>query len=242
MRVVYSGKGCYALTPGQTYTVLGISIITNENTLRQHRLEDRFLFLIARDPLMWATEYPASAFQVVDARLSRYWVWASVEGYGVELSHPAFAGTDLLQRLFFADVDDYAESYDRDVALYRSALWDLLNKFGVLPHEKPLLGITEVEERLAELRDCLSLEDPARQSECLARLFQTLSVPERWEMTSREEQAGWGLLEYAFGLFVSGQLTGNRDCQQELRDHLEGRRPFLGVSLRVPRLWRQAEE
>ncbi len=241
MRVVYSGKQHHTLTPGQTYTVLGIRTITHEKVPRRHQFEDRILFLIASDPMIWAMEYPASAFQVVDARLSRYWVWASVEGYGVELSHPVFAGTNLVERLTFTDLDCWDESYDHDVALYKAALWDMLNEFGVLLHEKPLLGITEVEEQLAALRDCLSMEDPARQSECLGRFFQRLTVPEPWEINSQDEQAGWGLLEYAFGLFVSGQLTGNRDCQQEMQDYLDGRYPFLGVSLRVPRLWQQAE-
>jgi hypothetical protein len=89
-------------------------------------------FLIAESEFLYAIWNPASQYEIVDSRLSRHWVWAQETDGVVVLSHPIIAIEGVLDDLWWADIDLWDESMEAKLEKYRSALWTLLNEFGVL--------------------------------------------------------------------------------------------------------------
>lgn len=234
MRVTCTTRVDPYLTFGRIYTVLGIQFDMELYSSPQHDLAQRILFIIVSDSREFPSWWPASLFEVSDPRLSRHWVWGQTEAKQIILSHPSFVQSDLLWRLH--ETDFWSEVWEQDVTLYKSVLWDLLNEFGVLPHEKRLLPISEADEWLSQIQKCLNVIDKTMCEACLSRLFNRFSQPESLHKEVGINQVKWTLIEYIFGLFVSGQLLGDAECLQEVKDYLEGKQPFCGIYLNIPYL------
>jgi len=233
MRVLYKGESGIPLTQGRVYTVLGIQLVLEPGCLLQREFACPILFIIIPDDHNLPGWYPELLFELADARLSRYWVWTR-NSKGRILSHPAFARSDLLWRLH--DTDFWSEIWEQDMTLYESVLWDLLNEFGVLPHEKRLLAVSEADEWLSRIRDCLNIDDKTRREKCLSSLLNSFSLPDLLHKEKKSDQVKWALAEYILGLFVSGQLLEDEACLQEVKAYLDGKQPFLGICLKVPYL------
>ncbi len=120
------------------------------------------------------------------------------------LSHPVFAQTGLLWDLY--NTDFWSEEYARNIQLCHTVLWELMNEYGILPHEKRLFDISEADEWLSWIRECLSKAESTEQKECLARLFNLYLPPEPYDKMTREEQTKFALVDYIFGLFINDQL------------------------------------
>ncbi|GIV09506.1 MAG: hypothetical protein KatS3mg019_1597 [Fimbriimonadales bacterium] len=233
MRIVYKGESGASLTRGRVYTVLGIQIVQEPGYPPPRESACPVLFIIIPDDHELPGWYPESWFEVSDNRLSRYWVWTRASEVCI-LSHPEFAQSDLLWRLH--DTDFWNEALEQDMALYKSILWDLLNEFGVLTHEKRLLAISEADEWLSRIRECLDINENTRCEKCLSRLLNSFSLPDLLHKEKESDQVKWTLAEYILGLFVSGQLLQDEECLQEVKAYLEGKQPFLGIYLKVPYL------
>lgn len=234
MRVKYKGKPCHDLTPERVYTILGVQLNLRQSTSGEAWEPIPISFILvddSRDLPLW---YPASLFEVSDPRLSRHWVWEQTELDMIILSHPVFAQTGLLWDLY--NTDFWSEEYARNIQLCHTVLWELMNEYGILPHEKRLFDISEADEWLSWIRECLSKAESTEQKECLARLFNLYLPPEPYDKMTREEQTKFALVDYIFGLFINDQLWQELARLREIMAYLEGREPFLGYYLRIPRL------
>ena len=188
-------------------------------------------FLIAESEFRYAIWNPASQYEIVDSRLSRHWVWAQETDGVVVLSHPIIAIEGVVDDLWWADMWD--EPMEAKLEKYRSALWTLLNEFGVLPSERAVLGCTEADEWLSRLRDCLALEDASQRRDCIRQWSLKVSLPDTYAFMEFSERLKWSLVEYVLGLHAQGALEDEGTRQQVLA-WLEGVQPFLGETLRVP--------
>jgi len=171
----------------------------------------------------------------VDSRLSRHWVWAQETDGVVVLSHPIIAIEGVVDDLWWADIDLWDEAMEAKLEKYRSALWTLLNEFGVLPSERAVLGCTEADEWLSRLRDCLALEDASQRRDCIRQWSLKVSLPDTYAFMEFSERLKWSLVEYVLGLHAQGALE-DAGARQQVLAWLEGVQPFLGETLRVPRL------
>jgi len=192
-------------------------------------------FLIAESEFLYAIWNPASQYEIVDSRLSRHWVWAQETDGVVVLSHPIIAIEGVLDDLWWADIDLWDESMEAKLEKYRSALWTLLNEFGVLPSERAVLGCAEADEWLSRLRDCLALEDASQRRDCIRQWSLKVSLPDSYTHMVSSERLKWSLVEYVLGLHAQGALE-DEGARQQVLAWLEGVQPFLGETLRVPRL------
>jgi hypothetical protein len=171
----------------------------------------------------------------VDSRLSRHWVWAQETEGVVVLSHPIIAIEGVLDDLWWADIDLWDEAMEAKLEKYRSALWTLLNEFGVLPSERAVLGCTEADEWLSRLRDCLALEDASQRRDCIRQWSLKVPLPDTYAFTEFSERLKWSLVEYVLGLHAQGALE-DAGARQQVLAWLNGVQPFLGETLRVPRV------
>jgi hypothetical protein len=192
-------------------------------------------FLIAEPEFLYAIWNPASQYEIVDSRLSRHWVWAQETEGVVVLSHPIIAIEGVVDDLWWADIDLWDESMEAKLEKYRSALWTLLNEFGVLPSERAVLGCAEADEWLSRLRDCLALEDASQRRDCIRQWSLKVSLPDSYTHMVSSERLKWSLAEYVLGLHAQGALE-DEGARQQVLAWLEGVQPFLGETLRVPRL------
>lgn len=192
-------------------------------------------FLIAESEFPYAFWKPASQYEIVDSRLSRHWVWAQETEGVVVLSHPIIAIEGVVDDLWWADIDLWDEAMEAKLEKYRSALWTLLNEFGVLPSERAVLGCAEADEWLSRLRDCLALEDASQRRDCIRQWSLKVSLPDSYTHMVSSERLKWSLAEYVLGLHAQGALE-DEGARQQVLAWLEGVQPFLGETLRVPRL------
>jgi hypothetical protein len=192
-------------------------------------------FLIAESEFLYAIWNPASQYEIVDSRLSRHWVWAQETDGVVVLSHPIIAIEGVLDDLWWADIDLWDEAMEAKLEKYRSALWTLLNEFGVLPSERAVLGCTEVDEWLSRLRDCLALEDASQRRDCIRQWSLKVPLPDTYAFTEFSERLKWSLVAYVLGLHAQGALE-DAGARQQVLAWLNGVQPFLGETLRVPRV------
>jgi hypothetical protein len=192
-------------------------------------------FLIAEPEFLYAIWNPASQYEIVDSRLSRHWVWAQETEGVVVLSHPIIAIEGVVDDLWWADIDLWDESMEAKLEKYRSALWTLLNEFGVLPSERAVLGCAEADEWLSRLRDCLALEDASQRRDCIRQWSLKISLPDSYTHMVSSERLKWSLVEYVLGLHAQGALE-DECARQQVLAWLEGVQPFLGETLHVPRL------
>jgi len=192
-------------------------------------------FLIAESEFHYAMWNPASQYEIVDSRLSRHWVWAQETDGVVVLSHPIIAVEGVVDDLWWTDLDLWDEAMEAKVEKYQSALWTLLNEFGVLPSERAVLGCTEADEWLSRLRDCLALEDASQRRDCIRQWSLKVPLPDTYAFTEFSERLKWSLVEYALGLHAQGALE-DAGARQQVLAWLNGVQPFLGETLRVPRV------
>jgi hypothetical protein len=192
-------------------------------------------FLIAESEFLYAIWNPASQYEIVDSRLSRHWVWAQETDGVVVLSHPIIAIEGVLDDLWWADIDLWDEAMEAKLEKYRSALWTLLNEFGVLPSERAVLGCTEADEWLSRLRDCLALEDASQRRDRIRQWSLKVPLPDTYAFTEFSERLKWSLVEYVLGLHAQGALE-DAGARQQVLAWLNGVQPFLGETLRVPRV------
>jgi len=192
-------------------------------------------FLIAESEFLYAIWNPASQYEIVDSRLSRHWVWAQETDGVVVLSHPIIAIEGVLDDLWWADIDLWDESMEAKLEKYRSALWTLLNEFGVLPSERAVLGCTEADEWLSRLRDCLALEDASQRRDCIRQWSLKVPLPDTYAFTEFSERLKWSLVAYVLGLHAQGALE-DAGARQQVLAWLNGVQPFLGETLRVPQV------
>ena len=178
---------------------------------------------------------PASQYEIVDSRLSRHWVWAQETDGIVVLSHPIIAVEGVLDDLWWTDLDLWDEAMEAKVEKYQSALWTLLNEFGVMPNEREILGCSEADEWLSRLRDCLSVEDASQRQDCVRQWSLRVPLPDSYTHMVSSERLKWSLVEYVLGLHYRVELEDAHMLRQVLA-WLEGAQPFLGEKLRVPRL------
>jgi len=110
-----------------------------------------------------------------------------------------------------------------------------LNEFGVLPSEREIVGCSEADEWLSRLRDCLSAEDASQRRDCVRRWSLKVPLPDAYTHMVSSERLKWSLVAYVLGAYDCGELEDARVRNQVLA-WLEGVQPFLGETLRVPRL------
>jgi hypothetical protein len=107
---------------------------------------------------------------------------------------------------------DWDEAMEAKVEKYQSALWTLLNEFGVMPNEREILGCSEADEWLSRLRDCLSVEDASQRQDCVRQWSLRVPLPDSYTHMVSSERLKWSLVEYVLGCTIAANWRMRACC------------------------------
>jgi hypothetical protein len=85
------------------------------------------------------------------------------------------------------------------------------------------------------LRDCLALEDASQRRDCIRQWSLKVPLPDTYAFTEFSERLKWSLVAYVLGLYDGGELW-DEGVRSQVLAWLESAQPFLGETLRVPRV------